>query len=375
MTTFQFHRKNLAMFYWEGLQKQTIRSFRSGLFLTAPRRTGKSTFLRSDFIPYVTDHGGLPIIVDLWEDPSLEMVFLLEKSLTKELERHSSFFAKAAKKTGLSRLNVSAKNVSAEFVPGAQLSVAESLTDLILRLHEAAKKPIVLIIDEAQHALRTESGKNGMFALKAARDALNLGQPEPGLLLVFTGSNRDKLAELVTRKSHPFYGSEIEKFPLLDHHFVQAYADYLKGTLGTLPFDLPVLAETFDLLGKKPDTFFQTVQEAVEAKISDKDGALRLLAEKKVKDAVQKIHERVESLPETQRLVLETLLASKDNFSPFSADTLKTYGVRKNGKKMTIPVIQKALDALREKGFLWRSSYGDYALEDDALLDWHKTLN
>ena len=40
----------------------------SGLFLTAPRRTGKSTFMREDLVPALKDRGVLTTYVDLWED-------------------------------------------------------------------------------------------------------------------------------------------------------------------------------------------------------------------------------------------------------------------------------------------------------------------
>ncbi|WP_416139832.1 hypothetical protein ACM26W_05460 [Halomonas sp. HK25] len=54
-----------------------------------------------------------------------------------------------------------------------------------------------------------------MFALKAARDALNLGGDSPGLRLILTGSSRDKLAMLVLSRDQPFFGSSVTPFPLL----------------------------------------------------------------------------------------------------------------------------------------------------------------
>ncbi len=39
---------------------------RSGLFLSAPCLTGKSTFLHNDLIPAVEDAGAVAIYVDLW---------------------------------------------------------------------------------------------------------------------------------------------------------------------------------------------------------------------------------------------------------------------------------------------------------------------
>ncbi len=45
---------------------------RSGLFLAAPRRTGKSTFLREDLMPALESRGAAVLCVDLWADKALE---------------------------------------------------------------------------------------------------------------------------------------------------------------------------------------------------------------------------------------------------------------------------------------------------------------
>ena len=44
----------------------------SGLFLAAPRRTGKSTFLRQDLRPVLEERGDLVLHVDLWEDRKVD---------------------------------------------------------------------------------------------------------------------------------------------------------------------------------------------------------------------------------------------------------------------------------------------------------------
>lgn len=81
---------------------------------------------------------------------------------------------------------------------------------------------MAFIIDEAQHALETEAGLDAMFALKAARDAMN--QPATGarLYLVFTGSHRDKLAALVLDHKAPFYGATVTDFPRLGRDYTDA---------------------------------------------------------------------------------------------------------------------------------------------------------
>ena len=77
----------------------------------------------------------------------------------------------------------------------------------------------LMIIDEAQHALTSTEGENVMMALKSARDQLN----RPGtvnLMLVMSGSDRDKLLRLVNTNGAPFYGSQISRMPPLGQDFI-----------------------------------------------------------------------------------------------------------------------------------------------------------
>ncbi|HEX7638371.1 MAG TPA: hypothetical protein VF457_08250 [Burkholderiaceae bacterium] len=48
-----------------------------------------------------------------------------------------------------------------------------TLPDALRALHVAARAPVALIVDEAQHALTSEAGEATMSALKSARDQLN----------------------------------------------------------------------------------------------------------------------------------------------------------------------------------------------------------
>ena len=109
---------------------------------------------------------------------------------------------------------------------------------LMKRLQMAGNKPIALIVDEAQHALTSEEGEAAMSALKAARDTMNTNG-EINLMLVMSGSDRDKLLRLVNTNGAPFYGSEIRKMPLLGKDFV----DHVKSQLDAAYPDCPLLLD------------------------------------------------------------------------------------------------------------------------------------
>ena len=62
-----------------------------------------------------------------------------------------------------------------------------SLSSAFVALSDATVKTIIIVIDEAQHAITTENGFDALFARKAARDELNSSRHH-GLRVVATGS-------------------------------------------------------------------------------------------------------------------------------------------------------------------------------------------
>ena len=61
-------------------------------------------------------------------------------------------------------------NISLESI-GIGQSV--TLSDALVELSNKIGKIIVMVIDEAQHAMTTSKGSDALYALKAARDLLN----------------------------------------------------------------------------------------------------------------------------------------------------------------------------------------------------------
>lgn len=99
-------------------------------------------------------------------------------------------------------------------------------------MSDETQKTIVLIIDEAQRAITSESGSDALFALKAARDEVNSSRHH-GLRVVATGSNQDKLAMLRNSKEQAFFGAPLVKFPALGQDYIQWFCEQVR-----LPADL-----------------------------------------------------------------------------------------------------------------------------------------
>jgi hypothetical protein len=60
---------------------------RAGQFLAAPRRTGKSTFLRRDLVPLLRARGLHTIYVDLWSDRAADPGLLIADALAADLRQ------------------------------------------------------------------------------------------------------------------------------------------------------------------------------------------------------------------------------------------------------------------------------------------------
>ncbi len=369
--TFTYRRSALASGYCDALEGRGVLDATSGLFLAAPRRTGKSTFLREDLVPEMRSRGWAPLYVDLWSDRARDPAELIAAVVRDALARHDGPVLKAAKNVGLDKLNVLG-TISLDLSRLGQPGGA-TLADALERLRQKSGKPLALLVDEAQHALSTEAGTQAMFALKAARDRLNQGTKGWGLHLVMTGSNRDKLAHLVLRKSEPFYGAGVTRFPLLDRGFVEAYAQWLKPQFAAgKEFSADTLERAFELVGRRPEMLKRVVGEAV-AELGGAQ-ALNELIEHNARQLQSRAWQEFEStynaLPDSQKAVLDAIARLSPGYEPFAEASLAVYQASM-GKPLNTSAVQGALDALREKELIWRAGRGDYAFEDDGLRAWY----
>lgn len=376
---FVFHRESLRNSVIEGLRGAGLIDYRSGLFLTAPRRTGKSTFLRSDLIPACFAEDWEVVYVDLWDDRQTSPAQLIERAIMLKMQEHEPQIKKIARAAGATKVTL-AKTLTLE-MPGSALPAGTTLAEALELLHTACDRTIVLVIDEAQHALSSDAGMNTMFALKAARDALNQGGRRSGLRLVCTGSSRDKLGQLVLNTRQPFFGAEITPFPLLGRDFIEAYTGHLNSKLaaGNL-FDVDDMWRAFELVGHRPEMLASIVHRvALEIGEAPNLGALlERNAELFQRELWAEYAGQYDELSVVQRSVIEVMAQASLNeryFSPFAADTLAE--IHKHAKRHdpdiappTKATIQKALSALREKELVWRSGRGAYALEDTAMGNW-----
>ncbi len=344
----------------------------SGVFLAAPRRTGKSTFVREDLRPALEANGALVVYADLWANPTADPGLVISNAIRASLAGNEGVILRLAKSAGMSK--VSLGNVSFD-LDRVGLGKDVSLTDALVALSDETGQMIVLVIDEAQHAITTDEGIAALFALKAARDELNSSQHR-GLRIVCTGSNRDKLAMLRNSKDQAFFGAPLVNFPLLGRDYIDWFCQEVK-----LPFQLdpeqvwPLFIDAGyrpELLGSAADQFrfeFDVDATTVPQKFADE---VRRLAEELNEVQRGVIH----SLTPIQSAVLRVMAATNQHYAPFEAATLEKYrmAMQTSGQppeevKVDVPGVQQALIALQDKKLIWRAARGVYAVEEKSIID------
>jgi len=348
----------------------------SGLFIAAPRRTGKTTFLLGDLIPAFVRAGVVPVYVDLWENQGADPLDLVASAIARALAESQGVLGKARSLTSavLSALTIGGVNVDLSAIgqPGAL-----TLTDALRELSASAGKPVALIIDEAQHALTSSTGETLMYGLKAARDRLNL----PGvanLRLVMSGSDRDKLLRLVNTGAAPFYGAAVKDMPKLGKPYIEHVASRIEATYPTLaPVDRDSLTAAFDLFASRPEHFSMAYREALDP-TSDIAGIGRF--ESRVLEAAHRHLKReaadydalFRGLSEVERAVVARMLETQDTFRPMDADAMSFYRAFV-GKDVNTNQVNSSLQRLREISppLVWKSTRGDYALADCGMDRWY----
>ena len=344
----------------------------SGIFLAAPRRTGKSTFLREDLRPALDNLDAMVVYADLWANPTADPGTVIVGAIRSELTRNNGVLLRLAKAAGVDTLKLGAFSFDIDRVG---LGKEVSLTDALVALSDETRRLIVLVIDEAQHALTSEAGIAALFALKAARDELNSSQHH-GLRVVCTGSNRDKLAMLRNSKDQAFFGAPMVSFPLLGRDYVEWFC-----TQTDLPFALepeqvwPLFVEAGhrpELLGAAADML------RFDFEVDERNGSLRFADEvhRQTEEMNRVSLQVVRSLTPIQSAVLRVMAAAKDRYAPFEAATMQSYcqaqrlaGMPESAIKADVPGVQQALLALQEKKLVWRATRGVYAVEEPAIIE------
>lgn len=371
-----FQRQALAQELVAALQGKTVLGdAHNGLFLAAPRRTGKSTFLQSDLKPALERQGVVVVYVDLWADQQRDPAVLIADAVGRALQSRLGVVARTAKAAGVESLNL-AGALKIDLTKIGKVDGA-TLADALRTLHQAAHAPVALMVDEAQHALTSDAGDAAMAAIKSARDQMN-APGEINLMLVLSGSDRDKLLRLVNTNGAPFYGSQIQRMPELGPDFIAHVVSLIEAQRPDVkPADAAALRHAFALFGARPQFFMAALGEALSP-LSGVAGrfepAVLQAALQRQRDDEAQMESDYLSLKPVERAVLWRLLETGQRFRAYDAEALRFYN-EKSGERVTAQKAQNALDMLRARtpALVWKSARGEYAVDDAAMHRWFES--
>lgn len=310
--------------------------------------------------------------MDLWADQATPVGKLVAGSIVRAIEKWEGL-GKKLTKAGLRKIKVYGVEVEA-----SSTVATGTLAELLMQLNEMCGKKIVLIIDEAQPAVKTPQGIEVMAALKSARDQMNLSG-EHRLAIVMTGSDRDKLCRLVNTNSSPFFGSHIEELPVLGEDYLVWVANQVQDLVEGVEVDIEVLADLFEALAWQPRELEKTLEPLVgfgrpePGRFND---ILVGITQEKKKALTQMWEDRFEAMNMAQRSVMHAVLTNASLGREIYTKRAKEVMRQVCGKDLSNGQIQKAITALRggDSPMLWKSDRGNYALEERGMAQWHKTL-
>lgn len=211
-----------------------------------------------------------------------------------------------------------------------------------------------------------------MFAMKAARDAMNIGRESPRLLLLCTGSSRSKLGGLVTGKESPFFGSRVLGFPLLGYAFVEYVANrWNERFLWSPKLNAQSLERAFSILWSRPEELINATSKAMFAIKSD-ENINDVIVESAIlsrDEMLADMDHQFTALLSLQQSVLLRMVAEGDTFSPYDINSMEYYQ-KTSSDKVTVASVQNAIDALVKNEIVWRPKRGGYFIDDPMWNDW-----
>jgi len=364
-----FHRPALAKTYLDTLNAGLVTS----TTIFAPRRAGKTSFLRKDLTPAAQAAGYTVVYADLWQtklSPGISLVNAMEQAL----EQKTAFQSLTAKlKVPVKKLKASAEmagsKVEGELEFGSDTKTRQ--TEIALKIDAlmallCKKKPVLLLIDEAQELAKTTENEAVAAALRTA-----ITKNQTRLRVVFTGSSRTQLAHVFSNSDAPLYstGAAIVDFPLLDRNFVEYIAEKFEAaTNRTLPIESAWQA--FVQFKQQPEPFLMAIVDMVLNPSRSVDDAMATVNDKL---AHSDNHEGAWSALDATQKALVRMLANDALLQPFSKATLSELRQIIGIDSLKTTHIQRAMSNL--ENIVVKSPRNTYEFENEAFAHWVRRLS
>jgi len=339
----------------------------------APRRTGKTAFLRQDLTPAAEQAGYIVAYADLWQtrlSPGAALIRGLEEALEPK-----TLGQKALQKLKEPVKKIKAKGSIGELKGELEVEMSDpkkEATEIALRIEElvaqlCAKKPLLLLVDEAQELARNKQNELVATALRTA-----LTKHKDKMRVVFTGSSRTQLAHVFSNTGAPLYsvGAAIQDFPLLDRGLVEFVAEkFEQSTRRTL--DVAAAWQEFLAFKQQPEPFLSAVVAMMMSPALSLEKACEI--ERIEQDKAENHEGTWVTLDALQRHLLK-LFADNPTTKPFSKPVLAQLAKALGLPSLDPTTVQFSVKRLAAKTIVSKSPQGAYLFESDAFERWVRTL-
>jgi hypothetical protein len=362
----------------QSLAERYLSVLKSGIAVSttifAPRRMGKTTFLRKDLTPMAQAEGFTVVYADLWQTkhaPALALVNALEQALEPKTVGAK---LKARLNTPLKGIKAGAEfagakvsgEVTLDTSQKEQAETALRIGSLLTSLCE--KGPALLLVDEAQELAKS---KDNEIVATALRTAITLNQDK--LRAVFTGSSRTQLASVFSDSKAPLYSSgvAITDFPLLDRNFVNFVLDKFKKSSGTRKLNADEAWNAFVSLSRQPEPFLKCVFHLLVTPGLVFSDALKQVQEELLRS---ENHEGTWARLDAAQRTLARMLASNPALKPFSAGVIAELRQKMGVDAIQKTHVQRALFKLSDAGIVAKAADGVYEFENPSFREWVRTI-
>lgn len=363
-----YHRPELAKIYLDTLNAGLVTS----TTIFAPRRAGKTSFLLKDLTPAAEKSGYTVAYVDLWQtklSPGISIIRALERAMEPKnavqnlVTKFHIPIKKIKAKAELAGALVEGEVELGDPSKKVQTEIALQIDVLIDVL--CKKKPVLLLIDEAQELAKTKEHEAVATALRTA-----ITRNQNRLRVVFTGSSRTQLAHVFSNSNAPLYstGSAIADFPKLDRDFVEYIAERFKQSTGRT-LSIPHAWQAFVNFQQQPEPFLIGIVDMILNPSVTLEDAMKIVADKL---AHTENHEGAWAALDATQKALVRMIAQDSSLKPFSKAVVLKLRTIIGIESLEVTHIQRAMSKL--SNVVFKSPRDTYEFENEAFAQWVRTL-
>lgn len=330
----------------------------SSLTLFAPRRKGKTEFLRKDITP-LAEHQGWRVFyfsfLDAGDDTAAKFAHALSDFAQPQslLKKAGNLFSRVGK------VSTEVTGIKAEMELSQPQEATTGVLASIKTLAEG-KQPVLLLLDEIQ-ALASRAHAPTVASLRTALDL-----HKDNVKVIFTGSSREGLRKMFSSASAPFFHfSQNFDFPDLGRGFTDHLAD-AHQRVSSRTLDKEALWQAFVDMQRTP----QFARLLVERLTLNPHADITSLKNQILEEVTtsRDFADLWDDLNAIERALLAALASGSPALysQPFKNDLALQLGV----DRITTPNIQSALRSLMNKGFIHQQGSGRYSIEEALFADW-----